>query len=75
MRRLMILGALAALVVLLGAALVALRDVPAARPALPQQQEAYRMRYTRPRQDFKQLTVTLASGERYTVPSPASLPR
>ena len=41
MRRLMILGALAALVVLFGAAVVALRDVPAAPPVQPQQQEAW----------------------------------
>ncbi len=67
MRRLTILGALAVLVVLLSAALAVLRDVPAALPVPPQQQEAYRMLYTRPRQDFKQLTVTLASGESYTV--------
>lgn len=70
MRRGLILAAMTALVLLLALGLMLLRAGDAPAPALPQTPEAaYRMLYTRSQQDFKAMTVTLASGESYTVES------
>lgn len=70
MRRLGTLGILAAVIAVLCACLAALR-VPsgAAVPEAETQENAYRMLYTRMQQDLVAMTVTLASGEEYTVES------
>ena len=70
MRRLTILGILALLVCALAAGLMMIRmerSAPETVPAAPE--TAYRMLYTRSQQDFAAMTVTLASGEAYTVDS------
>lgn len=70
MRRLTILGILALLVCALAAGLMMIRmerSSPETVPAAPE--TAYRMLYTRLQQDFAAMTVTLASGEAYTVES------
>lgn len=68
MHRLRILCTLVAVVAVLAAALAFLRDVPVVQEIQPVQQEAaYRMLYTCSRQEFKAMTVTLATGERFTV--------
>lgn len=71
MRRLLTLCALALTAAALAVGLTFLRaaeePLPAADPAV--QESAYRMLYTRSQQDFASLTVTLASGESYTVES------
>lgn len=71
MRRPLILCALTALIGALAAALLALSaapEAPAADPT-PLQEPAYRMLYTRDQADFASMTVTLSSGESYTVES------
>lgn len=70
MRRLLTLGSLAVLVAALALGLTALRaaeDAPVTASA--PQAAAYRMLYTRSQQDFAAMTVTLSSGESYTVES------
>lgn len=70
MRRLMILCSLALTAAALALALMALQpgsDAPVTA-AVPQE-AAYRMLYARTQQDFAAMTVTLASGESYTVES------
>lgn len=70
MRRLTILASLALLVCALTFALTELRASEPEVIAAPVPQEAaYRMLYTRSRQDFAAMTVTLTSGESYTVES------
>lgn len=70
MRRLLILCSLALVAAALALGLAALQpgtDAPVIAEA--PQEAAYRMLYTRTRQDFAAMTVTLASGESYTVES------
>lgn len=70
MRRACTLLVLALVVVVLAVTLTFLRatlNEPA--PVAEAPEAAYRMLYTRSQQDFASMTVTLASGERYTVES------
>ncbi|MBQ2931017.1 MAG: hypothetical protein IJD99_12470, partial [Clostridia bacterium] len=70
MRRPLILGSLvliAAALVLTLTVLLSGTDAPVAAPTPAE--AAYRMLYTRSQQDFAAMTVTLASGEAYTVES------
>ncbi len=70
MRRPLILCSLVLIAAVLALTLTGLlsgSDAPAAAPAPAE--AAYRMLYTRSQQDFAAMTVTLASGEAYTVES------
>lgn len=69
MRRILILLLCAALICALALALTALRPEESAAPAATPQVQSYRMLYTRDQADFSAMTVTLASGESYTVDS------
>lgn len=69
MRRLIVLAACAAVIVLLALTYAALAPEESAEPAPVTPAESYRMLYTRNQADFASMTVTLASGETYTVDS------
>lgn len=67
MRRWLTLGLCALLIGALSLALCALQPRESAAPAASPQVQNYRMLYTRSQADFASMTVTLASGESYTV--------
>lgn len=69
MRRLLILCLCAAVIGGLSLALAALQPEESAAPRPTPQVQSYRMLYTRDQADFAAMTVTLATGESYTVDS------
>jgi len=69
MRRILVLLACTLVIGALCLALAALQPEEAAAPIPTPQAQSYRMLYTRDQADFASMTVTLASGESYTVDS------
>lgn len=69
MRRIWVLILCAAVIGALALALYALQPEESAAPAPTVQAQSYRMLYTRDQADFASMTVTLSSGETYTVDS------